>query len=79
MNGQNPAIQEPVIIVGAGPAGCTVSLLLADSGIPRSASKRAAVQPTGPAPTTMTGSWMFTVMSPFRRSVRRGPPGRRRR
>ena len=34
MNGQNPATQEPVIIVGAGPAGCTAALLLADSGIP---------------------------------------------
>ena len=27
------------------------------TGIPKSASKRAAVQPAGPAPTTMTGSW----------------------
>ena len=37
MNGQNPATQEPVIIViivGAGPAGCTAALLLADVGIP---------------------------------------------
>src|SRR6201989_987644 len=34
MNDQNPATQEPVIIVGAGPAGCTAALLLADSGIP---------------------------------------------
>jgi len=34
MNGQNPAAQEPVIIVGAGPAGCTAALLLADLGIP---------------------------------------------
>src|SRR6202142_3352603 len=34
MNGQNPATREPVIIVGAGPAGCTAALLLADSGIP---------------------------------------------
>jgi len=34
VNDQNPATQEPVIAVGAGPAGCTVSLLLADSGIP---------------------------------------------
>ena len=34
MNDQNPATQEPVIAVGAGPAGCAVSLLLADSGIP---------------------------------------------
>ena len=34
MNDQNPATPEPVIIVGAGPAGCTVALLLADFGIP---------------------------------------------
>jgi choline dehydrogenase-like flavoprotein len=34
MNGQNPATPEPVIIVGAGPAGCTAALLLAGSGIP---------------------------------------------
>ena len=34
MNGQNPATREPVIIVGAGPAGCTAALLLADFGIP---------------------------------------------
>ena len=34
MNGQNPSAQEPVIIVGAGPAGCTAALLLADFGIP---------------------------------------------
>ena len=34
MNGQNPATRDPVIIVGAGPAGCTAALLLADSGIP---------------------------------------------
>ena len=34
MNDQNPATQEPVIAVGAGPAGCAVSLLLADFGIP---------------------------------------------
>jgi 3-(3-hydroxy-phenyl)propionate hydroxylase len=29
-----PATQEPVIVVGAGPVGCTAALLLADSGIP---------------------------------------------
>ena len=34
MNDQNPTTQEPVIVVGAGPAGCTAALLLADSGIP---------------------------------------------
>jgi 3-(3-hydroxy-phenyl)propionate hydroxylase len=37
MNDHHPAIQEPVvvvIIVGAGPAGCTAALLLADFGIP---------------------------------------------
>ena len=39
MNDQKPAtwetlIEEPVIVVGAGPAGSTVSLLLADFGIP---------------------------------------------
>ena len=34
MNDQNRVTQKPVIAVGAGPAGCTVSLLLADSGIP---------------------------------------------
>jgi 3-(3-hydroxy-phenyl)propionate hydroxylase len=34
MNDQNPATREPVIVVGAGPAGSTAALLLADSGIP---------------------------------------------
>ena len=34
MNDQNSATQEPVIVVGAGPVGCTAALLLADSGIP---------------------------------------------
>jgi 3-(3-hydroxy-phenyl)propionate hydroxylase len=31
---REPAAQEPVIIVGAGPVGCTAALLLADFGIP---------------------------------------------
>jgi 3-(3-hydroxy-phenyl)propionate hydroxylase len=31
---QHPAPQEPVIVVGAGPVGCTAALLLADLGIP---------------------------------------------
>ena len=34
MNDQHPAPQEPVIVVGAGPVGCTAALLLADYGIP---------------------------------------------
>jgi len=34
MNNQYPANSQPVIVVGAGPAGCTAALLLADSGIP---------------------------------------------
>jgi 3-(3-hydroxy-phenyl)propionate hydroxylase len=34
MNDHYPAAQEPVIIVGAGPAGCTAALLLAGYGIP---------------------------------------------
>ncbi len=34
MNDHYPATREPVIIVGAGPAGCTAALLLADYGIP---------------------------------------------
>jgi 3-(3-hydroxy-phenyl)propionate hydroxylase len=34
MNDQYPVTQEPLIIVGAGPAGCTAALLLADFGIP---------------------------------------------
>jgi 2-polyprenyl-6-methoxyphenol hydroxylase-like FAD-dependent oxidoreductase len=34
MNDRHPAAREPVIVVGAGPAGCAVSLLLADVGIP---------------------------------------------
>ncbi len=42
MNDQNPATREPVIIVGAGPAGCTAALLLADSGIPVTLLERRA-------------------------------------
>src|SRR5690348_13393226 len=34
MNDQYPANSQTVIVVGAGPAGCTAALLLADSGIP---------------------------------------------
>ena len=33
MNDHYPAPQEPVIVVGAGPVGCTAALLLADLGI----------------------------------------------
>ena len=33
MNDQHPGPQEPVIIVGAGPVGCTAALLLADFGM----------------------------------------------
>ncbi|HEV2254645.1 MAG TPA: bifunctional 3-(3-hydroxy-phenyl)propionate/3-hydroxycinnamic acid hydroxylase [Streptosporangiaceae bacterium] len=34
MNDHYPANSQPVVVVGAGPAGCTAALLLADSGIP---------------------------------------------
>src|ERR1700759_5739992 len=34
MNDHYLAAQGPVIIVGAGPAGCTAALLLADFGVP---------------------------------------------
>ena len=34
MNDHYPAESPPVIVVGAGPAGCTAALLLADYGIP---------------------------------------------
>jgi 3-(3-hydroxy-phenyl)propionate hydroxylase len=34
MNNKYPANSQPVIVVGAGPAGCTAALLLADYGIP---------------------------------------------
>ncbi len=33
MNDRQPATHEPVIVVGAGPVGCTAALLLADFGI----------------------------------------------
>jgi len=42
MNDQYPASQEPVIVVGAGPAGCAAALLLADSGIPVTLLERRA-------------------------------------
>ena len=50
------------------------------TGIPESASRRETVQPAGPAPTAMTGSWVagfwsFTVVS-FSRQVRSRRPGR---
>ena len=34
MDNHHPATRQPVIVVGAGPVGCTAALLLADSGIP---------------------------------------------
>src|ERR1700733_4658941 len=34
MNDHYPANSQPVIVVGAGPTGCTAALLLADAGIP---------------------------------------------
>ena len=37
-----PAPQEPVIVVGGGPVGCTVALLLADVGIPVTVLERHA-------------------------------------
>jgi 2-polyprenyl-6-methoxyphenol hydroxylase-like FAD-dependent oxidoreductase len=40
MNDQHPGPQEPVIIVGAGPVGCTAALLLADFGIPATLLER---------------------------------------
>jgi 3-(3-hydroxy-phenyl)propionate hydroxylase len=40
MNDQYPAHSQPVIVVGAGPAGCAAALLLADSGIPATLLER---------------------------------------
>jgi 3-(3-hydroxy-phenyl)propionate hydroxylase len=34
VNDQRPSVQDPVIVVGAGPVGCTAALLLADLKIP---------------------------------------------
>jgi 3-(3-hydroxy-phenyl)propionate hydroxylase len=34
VNDQLPGTREPVIVIGAGPVGCTAALLLADFGIP---------------------------------------------
>jgi 3-(3-hydroxy-phenyl)propionate hydroxylase len=42
MNHHDPAAREPVIAVGAGPAGCTAALLLADFGIPVTVLERHA-------------------------------------
>ena len=68
MNDQYPANSQPVIVVGAGPAGCTAALLLADSGIPVTLLERyLATPPAAPGGT------------PGRRS-RQGPgPDRRER
>ena len=49
MNDRYPATQEPVIVVGAGPAGCTAALLLADFGIPVTLLER-HTQPHGCTP-----------------------------
>ena len=43
MNDQYPANSQPVIVVGAGPAGCTAALLLADSGIPVTLDRKSVV------------------------------------
>ena len=61
MNDQHPATQEPVIVVGAGPAGCTAALLLADFGIPVTLLERHTQPHPCPARCTWTtrspGPW----------------------
>jgi 2-polyprenyl-6-methoxyphenol hydroxylase-like FAD-dependent oxidoreductase len=58
MNDQYPANSQPVIVVGAGPAGCTAALLLADSGIPVTLLERYL------DPTRCPGRCTWTTRSP---------------